>query len=98
MLELLRGILRVCCWIKHQLVIYRNDKADGTNGCVVVDRVAAPAEAARRLQPVHKPRCESISGFCLARQGWGVDGDPVWPCSLRDLQPVDTLDKPSCHL
>lgn len=60
----------VYCWMKPQLVIYYNNQADGTNSClhVVADTVAAPAEAMKRkrLQPVDKPRCESIQGLSRA--------------------------------
>lgn len=58
----------VYCWMKHQLVLYYNNQADGTNSCLHADTVAAPAEAMRRkkLQPVDKPRCEFIQGLSRA--------------------------------
>lgn len=61
MVELLCGIC-VYYWIKHQLAIYYNNQADGTNGCLraAADTLAAPAGAMKALQPVDKPRCESI--------------------------------------
>lgn len=51
----------VYCWIKHQLAFSCHNQADGTNGCLRA--VAAPAEAMKGLQPVDKPRCESIRGL-----------------------------------
>lgn len=61
MVELLCGIC-VYYWIKHHLAIYYNNQADGTNGCLraAADTLAAPAGAMKALQPVDKPRCESI--------------------------------------
>lgn len=53
----------VYCWIKHQLAFSCNNQADGTNGCLSADTVAAPAEAMKGLQPVDKPRCESIQAL-----------------------------------
>lgn len=83
------SVVFVCvyCWIKHQLAIYCNNQADGTNGCLraAADTVAAPAEAMKGLQPVDKPRCESIQGLSGA----------VKAVLLMEVQPG--LDhKPSC--